>query len=234
MEQRLTKTYPDRLMKSYQRSTLAAALLITVLEVQALAGAHATAQAAPIAPCDLRLRVALTPDLPSASNAGFISSLLSNYPDYQLAPQGQDFGHSSVIVLNLRGPGPEADCREVVKSMRKDARVVSVEVERDAVNTAESVSVVQPSGTLHAGPDGDWVLEPASGVSYSQQAHDRYECDIWAVDQTGFDPTQDDGGVPPDAVPGTRADYLRAEAACFQARGYLVRQRRTPAVADRQ
>jgi hypothetical protein len=58
---------------------------------------------------------------------------------------------------------------------------------------------------------------------HSQQAQDRYECDIWAIGQTGFDPTQDDGGVTPEAVPGKRADYLRAEAACFQARGYLIR-----------
>lgn len=210
-------------MKSCQRFTLAAALLIAVLEVLALAGAQGTAQAAPIAPCDLRLRVALTPDMPNASNAGFISSLLSYHPDYQLVLQGQDPGDSSVIVLNLRGPGPEAGCREVAKSMRKDARVVSVEVERDTVNTAEPVSMVQPRGTLHAGPDGDWVLEPASGVSYSRQAQDRYECDIWAVDQTGFDPTKDDGGVPPDTLPGKRADYLRADAACFQARGYVVK-----------
>jgi hypothetical protein len=118
-------------MKSYQRFTLAAALLITLLQVQALAGTEGRAQAAPIAPCDLRLRVALTPDVPNASNAGFISSLLSYHPDYQLVLQARDLGDSSVIVLNLRGPGPETGCREVVKSMRKDARVVSVEVERD-------------------------------------------------------------------------------------------------------
>jgi hypothetical protein len=211
-------------MKSYQRFTLAAALLITVLEGQALAGAEGAAQSAPIAPCDLRLRVALAPDVPNASDAGFISSLQSSHPDYQLVVQVQDLWDSSVIVLNLRGPGPEAGCREVVKSMRKDARVASVEVEQDTVNTAEPVSVVQPRGTLHAGPDGDWVLEPANGVLHSQQAQDRYECDIWAIGQTGFDPTQEDGGVTPDAVPGKRADYLRAEAACFQARGYLIRQ----------
>jgi hypothetical protein len=210
-------------MKSYQRFTLAAALFITVLEMQALAGAQGAAQTAPIAPCDLRLRVALTPDVPDASNAGFISSLLSSHPDYQLVPQRQNLGDSSVIVLNLRGSGPEARCREAVNSMRKDARVVSAEVERDTVNAAEAVSMVPPRGALHAGPDGDWVLEPASGVSYSQQAQDRYECDIGAVGQTGFDPTQDDGGVSPDAVAGKRADYLRAEAACFQARGYLIR-----------
>ena len=222
MEERLRKTYGNRLMKSYQRFTLAAALLITVLEGQALAGAEGAAQSAPIASCDLRLRVALAPDVPNASDAGFVSSLQSSHPDYQLVVQVQDIWDSSVIVLNLRGPGPEAGCREVVKSMRKDARVVSVEVEQDTVNTAEPVSVV-PRGTLHAGPDGDWVLEPAHGVLHSQQAQDRYECDIWAIGQTGFDPTQDDGGVTPDAVPGKRADYLRAEAACFQARGYLIR-----------
>jgi hypothetical protein len=223
LEEGLRKTYGNRLMKSYQRFTLAAALLITLLEGQALAGAESAAQSAQIAPCDLRLRVALAPDVSNASDAGFISSLQSNHPDYQLVVQVQDLWDSSVIVLNLRGPGPEARCREVVKSMRKDARVVSVEVEQDTVNTAEPASVVQPRGALHAGPDGDWVLEAANGVLHSQQAQDRYECDIWAIGQTGFDPTQDDGGVTPEAVPGKRADYLRAEAACFQARGYLIR-----------
>jgi hypothetical protein len=78
-------------------------------------------------------------------------------------------------------------------------------------------------GTVHAGPDGDWIVEPLNGVSYAQQARDRYECDILAVDQTGFDPTKDNGGVPPEAVPGKRADYLRAEATCFQSRGYVMR-----------
>ena len=39
----------------------------------------------------------------------------------------------------------------------------------------------------------------------------------------GFDPTEDDGGVPEDEVAGKRADYLRAEAACFEAHGYFVR-----------
>ena len=55
---------------------------------------------------------------------------------------------------------------------------------------------------LHAGPDGDWILEPLNGVSYVQQARDRYECDLRAVDPAGFDPAKDDGGVPPAAFPG--------------------------------
>jgi len=88
---------------------------------------------------------------------------------------------------------------------------------------AQLASAVQPRGTLHVGPDGDWIVEPLNGASYSQLARDRYQCDIWAVDQTGFDPMKDDGGVPPEAVSPKRADYLRAEAVCFQARGYIVR-----------
>lgn len=222
-------------MRKYLRFTLAAALLIAVLEALAVAQADSAAQAAPVAPCHMRLRVELTPDVPDPRDTGFVSSLLGNHPDYRLTPQRQDPDDSSVIALDLTGPGPEAGCREVVTSMRKDARVTSVAVERHAANTAPTgntaqplrgvqlASAVQPMGTVHAGPDGDWVVEPMDGVSYAQQARDRYECDIWAVDQTGFDPTKDDGGVPPDAVPAERADYLRAEAACFQSRGYLMR-----------
>jgi hypothetical protein len=206
-----------------------AALLIAVLEVRAVA------QAGPVAPCDMRLRVELTRDVPDPRDAGFVSSLLSNHPDYRLTPQRQDPDDSSVIVLDLTGPGPETGCREVATSMRKDARVASVDVERDAASATltestaqpmramQPASAVQPMGTVHAGPDGDWILEPLNGASYAQQARDRYECDTWAAGQTGFDPTKDDGGVPPAAVPGKRADYLRAEATCFQSRGYLMR-----------
>lgn len=78
-------------------------------------------------------------------------------------------------------------------------------------------------GTVYAGPDGDWVLKRSSGVSYVQQARVRYECDIGAAEQTGFDPAEDDGGVPPDEFTAKRAEYLYAEAACFKDHGYLVR-----------
>jgi hypothetical protein len=96
-------------------------------------------------------------------------------------------------------------------------------------NGAQLATAVQPRGTLRAGPDGDWIIEPLNGVSYSQLATDRYQCDISAVGQTGFDPSEDDGGVPSEAVPAKRADYLRAEAVCFQARGYIVRASGCPA-----
>ena len=66
-------------------------------------------------------------------------------------------------------------------------------------------------------------IYPQNGTSYSQQARDQYECDIAAVKQTGYDPTLEDGGVPPDVVPARQAEYLRAEAACLVARGYRVK-----------
>ena len=90
-------------------------------------------------------------------------------------------------------------------------------------NAAQLANVVQPRGTLQARPDGDRIVEPLNGVSYSQLAGDRCQCDIWAADQTGFDPIEDNGGVPAEAVPAKRVDYLRAQAVCFQARGYIVR-----------
>jgi hypothetical protein len=213
---------------------LTAALLIIALQMITLGGRSA-AQAAPVAPCDLRLRVELTPDVPYPRDTGFVSSLLGNHLEYQLTLLRQDPENSSIITLNLTGPGPVAGCRDVVTSLRKDARVASVEVQPVAARAGlpvmrpalapgnQPVSTVQPMGTVQAGPDGDWVLKRSSDVSYARQARVRYECDISAADQTGFDPTEDDGGVPADEITVRRAAYLRAEAACFEAHGYIVR-----------
>jgi hypothetical protein len=221
-------------MKRYGRLTLATTFLIAALGVIAPAAGN-TAHAAPMTPCDMRLRIELTPDVPDPQDAGFVSSLLGNHPDYRLTLVQQDPGNASVIALDLTGPGPVTGCRKVVNSMRKDARVLSVKVQREPASvtlpvmspaqapSTQTVSTVQPMGTVQAGPDGDWVLKRSSGVSYAQQARVRYQCDIWAVEQTGFDPTEDDGGVPADEVTRKRADYLRAEAVCFEAYGYLVR-----------
>ena len=221
-------------MNAYRRFTFATALLVVVLGVLPISQANSTAPAALVATCEMRLRVELTPDVPDPRAARFVGSLVGDHPDYWLTLQGQDLDNGSVIALDLTGPGPEARCRQVVNSVRKNAGVVWVEVLPDSPSTTSmestarpvrstQLSRVQPVGTVHAGPDGDWIVEPLNGVSYVQQASDRYQCDIWAVDQTGFDPTKDDGGVPLQAVPAKRADYLRAEATCFEARGYLMR-----------
>ena len=64
---------------------------------------------------------------------------------------------------------------------------------------------------------------PNNGQSEAQQKTDRYECYRWAVDQTGYDPTQPLGGVSREEATGKRASYKRAEAACLEGRGYTVK-----------
>jgi len=63
---------------------------------------------------------------------------------------------------------------------------------------------------------------PKNGQTQDQQAQDRYECHSWAAGQTGFDPTQPGGGVPPDQNAPRRDQYRRAMTACLEARGYTV------------
>jgi hypothetical protein len=88
--------------------------------------------------------------------------------------------------------------------------------------------VAPPAGIDSAGttqpPASDSIfVYPKNGQSSQQQASDRYECYHSAVQQTGYDPTQAHGGVPPEAAPGKRSDYNRADAACLDARGYSVK-----------
>ena len=56
---------------------------------------------------------------------------------------------------------------------------------------------------------------PKGGQSPQQQASDRAECHLWAVTETGFDPT-----AAPDAPEITA--YLSAERACLEGRNYTV------------
>jgi hypothetical protein len=72
-------------------------------------------------------------------------------------------------------------------------------------------------------PFGQLYIYPKDGASYSQQATDYYQCDIWAVKQSGFDPTLENGGVPSDVASGRQVQYLRAQATCLETRGYAVK-----------
>jgi len=69
----------------------------------------------------------------------------------------------------------------------------------------------------------DFFLYPNNGQSAEQQSRDRYECHRWAVSQTGFDPTQSQGGVSESQVDTKRSDYMRAISACLEGRGYTVK-----------
>jgi hypothetical protein len=75
----------------------------------------------------MRLTVELTPDVPNPTDVGFLSSLLSNHSNYRLTLSQQR--SDSVMVLELNGPGPDYRCQDVVETMRKDGRVLSVHVD---------------------------------------------------------------------------------------------------------
>jgi len=72
-------------------------------------------------------------------------------------------------------------------------------------------------------PVDQMFIYPRLGQSDKQQADDRYECHRWAVNQTGFDPTQQPGGAPESLRAEKRADYQRAMGACLDGRGYTVK-----------
>lgn len=87
----------------------------------------------------------------------------------------------------------------------------------DAPNESESAATTQP-------PASDQLfVYPKNGQSPEQQSRDRYECHHYAVEQTGYDPTQSGGGVAGDVAASKRSDYFRAEEACLDARGYSVK-----------
>ena len=83
----------------------------------------------------------------------------------------------------------------------------------------------QPSSAPEAAPDAapdDLIVYPKNGQSKDQQAADQFECHGWAKGQTGFDPTQNGGGVPQADADRSRSNYNRAMSACLQGRGYQV------------
>jgi hypothetical protein len=72
---------------------------------------------------------------------------------------------------------------------------------------------IESSGSTHAPVTDSLFAYPRNGQSVELQAKDRSECYRSAADATGYDSTKT----------SERADYLRAQAACLDARGYSVR-----------
>ena len=103
-------------------------------------------------------------------------------------------------------------------------------------NANQYVTVVPPAGVASQAPapaagtnapagagspppgGGDLMVYPKNGQSTEQQAKDKFECHQWAATQSGFDPTQGASNVPV----SKQSDYMRAQAACLQGRGYSV------------
>jgi hypothetical protein len=77
--------------------------------------------------------------------------------------------------------------------------------------------------TTQAPPNDDLFIYPQNGQSAEQQSTDKFECHKWANSQTGYDPTQANGGVAPEQSADKRAEYQRAMRACLEGRNYSVR-----------
>ena len=83
---------------------------------------------------------------------------------------------------------------------------------------------VQPAPSSPPLSQGRIFVYPRQGQTEEQQAKDRYECHDWAVHQTGYDPTKPPSGeMPVYRLNQMHADYLRAQAACLDGRGYTMR-----------
>jgi hypothetical protein len=100
------------------------ALLALLILTASLPGAVALADTA--AQCDVHLIVHLTPDVPDAAASGFLSSLLTN-PNFRLAVLGKVGDRA--VAMDLSGPGSADNCAQVIDGMRRDARIVSIEVQ---------------------------------------------------------------------------------------------------------
>jgi hypothetical protein len=90
-------------------------------------------------------------------------------------------------------------------------------------NVKQYETVAPPEGLQSQGApaagggSGELIAYPKNGQTADQQSTDKYECHKWAVGQTGYDPTT--GSAAPAAK---RPDYMRAQAACLEGRGYSV------------
>jgi hypothetical protein len=86
-------------------------------------------------------------------------------------------------------------------------------------NVKQYETVAPPPGLQAQGQTGgssELMAYPKNGQSADQQARDKFECHQWAATQSGYDPTT--GSAPAER----RSDYMRAQAACLEGRGYSV------------
>jgi hypothetical protein len=91
--------------------------------------------------------------------------------------------------------------------------------------TREYVVVEEPAGAAQAldaasatgDEPGQIFAYPNEGQGADQSRRDRYECHLWAAEESGYDPTYSDPAVE------LAGDYRRAMEACLVGRGYTVR-----------
>jgi hypothetical protein len=101
-------------------------VVLGALTLAGLAGANAAVGQSPEPWCDVRLAVELTPDVPNPLDVGFLGSLLSDHVSYELSLRRER--SDTAIVVELTGPGPDYRCQNVIETIRRDGRVLSVRV----------------------------------------------------------------------------------------------------------
>jgi hypothetical protein len=93
-----------------------------------------------------------------------------------------------------------------------------------SANEYETVSPPPEVQQQAATQSPNLIAYPKNGQSDAQQATDKDACHTWAAAQSGFDPTQSAPAPDPtNGVDNKRADYMRAQAACLEGRGYSVK-----------
>ena len=92
------------------------------------------------------------------------------------------------------------------------------------VNHRHYVVVKEPDGggaaaaqAQSSAPSPDILIYPNNNQDHATQDRDRYECHVWAMEQSDFDPTR----IEPQEEPH-RQNYRRAITLCLEARAYSV------------
>jgi hypothetical protein len=67
-------------------------------------------------------------------------------------------------------------------------------------------------------PVSDVIAYPAHGQTVAQQGSDRVECERWAMNQSGYDPSQASRWT----TPAQTDSYTRSVGACLKGRGYSI------------
>jgi opacity protein-like surface antigen len=91
------------------------------------------------------------------------------------------------------------------------------------VGTPPATQPGEPPATPSTQLAEDFSVYPKNGQTREQQSADLFQCYGWAKGQSGFDPTQLNGGVPQGETAARREQYRRALTVCLEARGYTVR-----------
>lgn len=95
-------------------------------------------------------------------------------------------------------------------------------IELGTVNSlppVNSSSGQPPSSNAGQATTDQWFVYPIRGQSQQQLANDRYECNRWSTNESGYDPDLRSHRNPETGP----VNYGRALSACLEGRGYAVR-----------